>query len=580
MQIDPLISMALVLQENPTAYALLLGAGVSYPAGIPNGWQVVLRLIARVAGLEGADAAEHLEAWWRSRYGEEPTYSKVLEAVAPGSGDRQKLLESFFEPTSAEIEEGKKLPTVAHKAIADLAARGYIQLVLTTNFDRLMERAFEAAGVNPVVVSTPSAVRGMPPLHLGKPTIVKLNGDYLDLRTKNTTEELNRYHRDVAALLRRVLDDYGLIISGWSADWDEALRKALVARRGGHFGVFWHKVGEFTENARQTAESLRARVIEVPGADQLFTSLRDHVVALEAGIEGEPVTPQLAAAEVKNHLAPQPNLIKLSDQIRDLTSQLLKAASGDDFDARAREDQEPERIVARLHRYEVLTWPLLHAAIVGAHWSPQEAVPIWRSCLDRLANPPGKEAGVEPLLSLRRYPATLLFYGIGIAAMAGERWAVLRAIFREVVNQRDKTQNAPEFLSCAAVLSDAAAKLPGKGQRYLPGSDYAYEVLREPLRSVVPADHDYEDLFDRLEYLVALATAGRRKAQDRSVWGPPGRFAWKYRSDDHVAAAMAREMTQEGNAWPPVSQGLLELPPSAIRELMKELQELYSRFTF
>ena len=41
----------------------------------------------------------------------------------------------YFEPNDDEKETGLKQPTVAHKAIAKLAKKGYIKMVVTTNFD-------------------------------------------------------------------------------------------------------------------------------------------------------------------------------------------------------------------------------------------------------------------------------------------------------------------------------------------------------------------------------------------------------------------------------------------------------------
>lgn len=35
------------------------------------------------------------------------------------------------------------MPTVAHKAIANLVKHGFIKVIVTTNFDRLLERALE-----------------------------------------------------------------------------------------------------------------------------------------------------------------------------------------------------------------------------------------------------------------------------------------------------------------------------------------------------------------------------------------------------------------------------------------------------
>jgi type I restriction enzyme R subunit len=41
-----------------------------------------------------------------------------------------------------------------------LVAGGYVRVIVTTNFDRLIERAIEDAGVTPAVISTPDATEG------------------------------------------------------------------------------------------------------------------------------------------------------------------------------------------------------------------------------------------------------------------------------------------------------------------------------------------------------------------------------------------------------------------------------------
>jgi hypothetical protein len=94
----------------------------------------------------------------------------------------------------------------------------YIQVVVTTNFDRLMEQALESVGVVPTVIVSPETASGMVPLVHSGPTIVKVNGDYLDSRIKNTEEELSRYDPAMDRLLDQIFDEYGLIICGWSAE--------------------------------------------------------------------------------------------------------------------------------------------------------------------------------------------------------------------------------------------------------------------------------------------------------------------------------------------------------------------------
>ncbi len=143
----PEVSLAFALQSSPGVYALLLGSGVSRAARIPTGWEVVLDLVRKLAGAQGADCEPDPAAWYEATYGVQPGYSQLLDALAKTPSERQQLLRTYFEPSDEERKEGAKAPTKAHRAIANLMASGQIRVVLTTNFDRLMERALEDVGV-------------------------------------------------------------------------------------------------------------------------------------------------------------------------------------------------------------------------------------------------------------------------------------------------------------------------------------------------------------------------------------------------------------------------------------------------
>ena len=119
-------SLAVALQSGKGSFALLPGSGISRNAGIPTGWEIVLDLVERIATAEGDPFAPNLEAWFRKKYGEQPSYSLVLARLAPTSPARQQLLRSFFEPNQEEREQGLKLPSPAHKAIAELVRLGAV----------------------------------------------------------------------------------------------------------------------------------------------------------------------------------------------------------------------------------------------------------------------------------------------------------------------------------------------------------------------------------------------------------------------------------------------------------------------
>lgn len=74
----------------------------------------------KVAALEGADCGADPAAWFLAQKGKPPDYSELLDVLAKTPAERQQLLRPYWEPSEQEREEGAKLPTKAHRAIADL----------------------------------------------------------------------------------------------------------------------------------------------------------------------------------------------------------------------------------------------------------------------------------------------------------------------------------------------------------------------------------------------------------------------------------------------------------------------------
>lgn len=237
-------------------------------------------LIRKLAALEGADCDPDPYEWFSSAHGTKPDYSELLDAVAKTPTERQRLLSGYFEPTEEEREEGLKTPTPAHKAIAQLAADGYLRVIITTNFDRLLEHALEALGVSPPIISTADAVSGAVPLTHSGVTIIKVNGDYRDTRIKNTVDELSSYDHEMNKLLDRVFDEYGLIVCGWSAEWDAALRAAIARCPSRRYTTFWSTRSGPSNAANHLIRHRGAQLIKIGGANEFFEALREKVQAL------------------------------------------------------------------------------------------------------------------------------------------------------------------------------------------------------------------------------------------------------------------------------------------------------------
>jgi predicted ATPase len=326
--VDPTVRLALALSSSRGAYAALLGSGVSAAAGIPTGRQIVADLIAKLAALEGTELGDDPFAWYRGRFGEEPDYSKLLDELATSPTQRSELLRGYFEPTDEQRRQGLRVPGVSHHALAHLAARGYITVFVTTNFDRLLEHALERAGVEPTILSTPDSLDGTGALARNRCTVLKVNGDYLDTRIKNTPAELEFYHPAVERLLDRVLDEYGLIVCGWSADWDTALRRAFERVTTHRYATFWAARKPPTGEAARLFTLRRAELVPIKDADTLFTDLVAKLGALDKeppGTAGRMSTPVAAhlPAQTAAFIGRRTELSEIGDRLKDPAARLL-----------------------------------------------------------------------------------------------------------------------------------------------------------------------------------------------------------------------------------------------------------------
>jgi hypothetical protein len=157
------------------------------------------------------------------------------------------------------------------------------------------EAALQEAGISPQVVHRPEQFDSMQPLAHSQVTVIKLHGDYADLEQRNTVDELETYPEAQQKVLERVLDEYGLIVCGWSADWDTALVRAVEGTRSRRYPMFWSQYGSLGSAAGRLTARHSAAVIEGKDADELFTDL---VRRVEASPRRSPWTPAPSASPI------------------------------------------------------------------------------------------------------------------------------------------------------------------------------------------------------------------------------------------------------------------------------------------
>jgi hypothetical protein len=165
---DVEVQLAFSVYEGKGVFAVLLGSGVSRAADIPTGWEITLDLIRRVGLAQNVEEQSNWAEWYRKKAGQEPNYSTLLEELASTPEERRSILQGYIEPTMIDREDGRKVPTAAHFAIADLVVSGFVRVIVTTNFDRLLENALRERGIEPTIIASADALSGAEPItHTG-----------------------------------------------------------------------------------------------------------------------------------------------------------------------------------------------------------------------------------------------------------------------------------------------------------------------------------------------------------------------------------------------------------------------------
>lgn len=442
--INPIESLAFSIQANRGVYAILLGSGVSRAARIPTGWEITLDLVRKLAALRDEVREPDPELWYAAKFGKAADYSDLLDAITKTPAERQQLLRAYWEPSEQEREEGVKQPTAAHRAIAALVAQGFVKVIITTNFDRLMESALVDAGVVPTILSSPDQVHGALPLIHTKCCVFKVHGDYLDIRIRNTPTELASYPAEFDQLLDRIFDEFGLVVCGWSADWDIALRSAVLRAPSRRFTTYWAVRGEASDEARRLIDHRSAQVVPVKDADTFFQTIHRYVESLEEFSRPHPLSTEVAVASLKRYLSEPRYRIQLADLVDETVDRVVEATSGQAFVMQGGPTPSTKTITARVRGYEAVCSTLLAMAPIGGFWAEEDHYYVWQRALERLSTV-SRIGGDNAWLMLRHYPGTLLLYALGMGGVEAGRLDFLAQLFATTVH-RESHEVSPSII--------------------------------------------------------------------------------------------------------------------------------------
>ncbi|TBN36134.1 SIR2 family protein [Pseudomonas sp. BGI-2] len=500
---DATSRLAFSLAENKGVYAVLIGSGLSRSAKIPTGWENTLDLVRRAAEARGIGPQPDWAAWYRATENVEPNYSTLLAELATTAAERRALIQAYVEPTAQEHENGEKIPTAAHKALAQLVKSGHVRVVITTNFDRLMENALREIGIEPTVISSEDALSGAEPLIHARCYVLKLHGDYKDTRILNTEDELNRYPDAVNTLLHRLFDEFGLIVAGWSGVWDEALRTAILRAGGRRYTTFWLTQGAPAERAAALIAHRSAILVKGTNADGFFTQLKNKVHTIAESRLESPQSIELLVGMVKGFLGKPEHLIQLDELIAQETKRLTENLEV------LMADMPAKPVSHLITTCEQLVEGLARVATVLGRWGKDIDHSLMLEVIKALLSFAQQSSASDLTLNkMRMYPAFLIFNAYGAGLSRAGRWETMNKLVNySLVLRSSPTRVAGALfwtLAFEASTKSVWKNLAGYEQFSSPLSQRVCVLVSQWADSFLGAAHNAKVQFARFELCCAL----------------------------------------------------------------------------
>lgn len=521
-EIEPFEALALSLHHNRGAYALLVGSGLSRAAGIPTGWEITLDLIKRLGAVRGVKDVANWEEWYREQFNKAPNYSDVLDAIGASPAERRSILHSYIEPREGD---DARRPTRAHKAIGQLVSQGVVRVVITTNFDKLIENALREVGVEPTVIANEDALTGATPLIHSPCTVIKLHGDYLDARIKNTDIELGSYPKPIDDLLDEVFDRFGLVIVGWSGEWDIALRAAMLRAPTRRYAMYWAARSKPAALAQEIIDQRGGRVVPIVDADAFFGRLSDALEALRDAERPHPESTALAVALAKKYCRSDDYALEWTELLTAEVEKIRKFVTGPDYTPK--QPTDAANVTWLVNQFVGRTEILRSIALVGGRWGTSQAVQALIRASSLLASWPSI-GGLTLWLDFRSYAATLCFYWTLLGLLAREDFQSIGLLLHARVRASGEEDALVKLLPPMALVNgDVWKLLKDYERRRFGGSDFLFSLLTKEGRQISLTQDEIVELFDRLEFLVTLEFAQICLSANSHFWMPIGSYFWR-----------------------------------------------------
>ena len=292
-------------------------------------------------------------------------------------------------------------------------------------------------------------------------------------------------------------------------------------------------------------------------------------------------TPLSLSDKVKEYLTDSKYRIRLHDTVSDEVRDVLAKTSIEEFPVQNL-PFDRDVFANRLSRYESAISNLATIAILLARWGNQSHRRTLEMVFSRLRDNHSVTGGLSVYLGLQWYPISFLSYVAGISALGADDFENLAAVFLAPIKETPWESTKPVILPTVQGILDVEGAnvfklLPGQEKKFTPHSEYMFTAIQPLVDDLLLLGGDYERQFDRFEILLSLVYADLYEEASSMVWGPIGRFGWKFFSR-HATDSPFEEFVQEGKRlkddWPLLKTGLFSGSYERFEEVSTRYREV------
>ncbi len=181
-------------ESNAPKPIVFLGAGASKTGGVPLAGEIIKDILEKYSDNPRIKKIKE----------EEKVYAELMARLSPA--DRNELLKGYID--KAKIN-------VCHIYLAQLMVKGYIDYVLTVNFDNLMLRALALYNEFPPTYDM-AILKDLTTTSFKEKSVVYLHGQHHGLWLLNTKEEMAKVNELIPQILHSIMNKRLWIFIGYS----------------------------------------------------------------------------------------------------------------------------------------------------------------------------------------------------------------------------------------------------------------------------------------------------------------------------------------------------------------------------